>query len=409
MSSMAFKYLRTSNLKNKTVFLRVDVNEPIDEHGNLSDDFRIQSVIPTIKLLRQRGCKVIICAHLGRPEGKRLKELSLYPVARHLAALLDLPFQVVEKSNETPAAEFVFVTGDITTKAVQTVVTQARGSVVMLENIRYYPEEDNNSAAFSKLLASFAGAYVNEAFSVSHRKAASIVGIAKYLPGYVGLTLEKEIAALSRVLDRPKSPFVLMMAGIKISDKEKTLKNLVKRADHILVGGGIANVFFLARGFEVGLSKVEAEGRKLAWQMEKNFKGKLVFPDDVVVANKNLDKASIRVCAPHEVHKRELILDIGPKTILKYARIIKTARTLVWNGPLGHFEHKPFHTGTVALARVVGGVSKGQCFGVVGGGETVDAIRLAHQADYIDHLSTGGGAMLEYLAGDKLPGIEALK
>lgn len=408
---MALKFLKKASIQGKTVFVRLDINEPIGEDGKVADDFRIQAALPTIRFLQSQGCKIILTAHLGRPDGKVVQALSLLPVAERLAELLRYKITIDPKNNpEYPPNRVVFLTGDIRKKMTQDVVRDiASPHIVLLENIRFYKEEEENDAAFAKMLAGLADVYVNEAFSVCHHAGASVTGVPKIIPGYVGLQLEQEILALDRVLTRPKKPFVAMVAGIKISDKEKTLKNLGKTADYILTGGGIANVFFLAKGYELGLSKVEAESVKLAWQLEKNFKTKLLLPDDVVVANKQIDKQSIRVCAPHEVKKSELILDIGPKTILKYAGVLKKAKTIVWNGPMGKFEQKPFHHGTMSLARIVGSVGKRHCFTVVGGGETVDAIRLSHQAQFIDHLSTGGGAMLEYLAGDTLPGIEVLK
>lgn len=408
---MAIKYLRASNIKNKTVFLRVDINEPIGDTGKVADDFRIQSVIPTIEFLRERGCKVIICAHLGRPEGRHIQKLSLAPVAEHLANLLELKF--VEAKDQVPVhttPRLVFFTGDIRKDGVRKAIQQSGpDNVIVLENIRFYPEEEANDLFFAKKLANIADIYVNEAFSVDHHKAASLVGITKYLGSYAGLVLEREIKSLDTILLRPKRPFVVLMAGIKISDKAQVLENFAKKADILLLGGGLANLFFASRGYEVGLSKVERQGEKLAWEMDKNFKDKLLLPLDVVVANGQMDKGTIRVCASHEVRKNELILDIGPKTIHTYAQKLKSAKTIAWNGPLGLFEHRPFHHGTTALARIVGSVGTRKCFTVVGGGETVDAVRQAHQATYIDHLSTGGGAMLEYLAGNKLPGIEVLE
>jgi len=262
---------------------------------------------------------------------------------------------------------------------------------------------------FAKKLASLAEVYVNDAFGVDHRKAASLVAITKYLPGYCGLLLEKEIKSLDTVLKQSKKPFVLLMGGIKISDKVQTLENLGKKADKILLSGGLANLFFLTKGFEIGKSKVESDARKIAWTLEKNFKAKIVLPLDVVVADEKMDRDSIRVTEPHMIKPEEKILDVGPKTILAYAKELKAAKMIVWNGPLGYFEKKPFHTATIALARVIGGVASRKAFVLAGGGETVDALRLAHQLEHIDHVSTGGGAMLEYLAGKKLPGIEAIK
>jgi phosphoglycerate kinase len=406
---MAIKYLRTAKIKNKTVLLRVDVNVPIDKKtGKVADRFRIEQIIPTIRHLQKDGNTVIVCGHLGRPNGKNDPELSLKPVAETLADLLG--YKLVETDHALPdygINHLIFYKGNITQDKHHEQLGMAPGKdVVLLENLRFYPGEEKNDPVFAKKLASFAEVYVNDAFGVDHREAASVVGVAKYLPAYAGLLLEKEIKALDTVLKHHKHPFVLMMGGIKISDKVKTLENLGEKADKILLAGGIASLFFLAKGFEIGCSKVEEDAEKIAWALNKNFKDKIVLPQDVVVAN---DKKTIRVVEPHLIGKREAIYDIGPKTILAYANILKSAKTIVWNGPLGLFEVKPFHTATMALARIVGAVSTRKAFGVVGGGETVDAVREAGQLAHIDHISTGGGAMLEYLAGRKLPGIEALK
>lgn len=406
---MAIKYLKSAKLKGKTVLMRVDVNVPLTDAGAVSDDFRIRSIVPTVEYLLAQGCKVILCGHLGRPEGEWVLKYSLAPVARHLAELLHRPFAVSDKAVlEEPG--LVLWTGPVTEQSEREAINASPAThIILLENIRFYPAEEANEAGFAKQLASLADVYVNEAFAVDHRKAASITGVPKYIPAYAGLLLEQEIKGVQRVLGKPKSPFVVMMGGAKISDKAKTMQNLGKRADTILVGGGLANLFFAARGYEIGKSKAESEAVKLAWQMDKNFKGKLVLPVDVVVANAKLERNSIRTCAPHEVKKSELILDAGPKTILAFAKILKQAKTITWNGPLGFFEHPPFHHSTMALARVIGGVATGKAFAVVGGGETVDAIRQAHQEQYVDHVSTGGGALLEYLAGKELPGIKALE
>lgn len=406
---MAIKYLKAAKLKGKTVLMRVDVNVPLSDAGAVSDDFRIRSIVPTVERLLAQECKVILCGHLGRPDGVWTKKYSLAPVAEYVAQLLHRPYATSGAALPKKPGVILW-TGSVAEQAERAAIMQSPAEhVVVLENIRFYPEEEKNEASFAKQLASLADVYVNEAFAVDHRKAASITGVPKYLPAYAGLLLEKEITGLERILRKPKSPFVVMMGGAKISDKAKTLQNLGKRADTIIVGGGLANLFFAARGYEIGKSKAESDAVKLAWQMDKNFKGKLVLPVDVVVASATLDPNSIRTCAPHEVKKSELILDAGPKTILAFAKILKQAKTIVWNGPLGFFEHPPFHHSTMALARVIGGVATGKAFAVVGGGETVDAIRQAHQEQYVDHVSTGGGALLEYLAGKDLPGIKALE
>jgi len=223
------------------------------------------------------------------------------------------------------------------------------------------------------------------------------------------LLLEKEIKSLDSVLKHAKKPFVVMTGGIKLTEKVGALENLGKQADVILVGGGVANLMFKAKGYEIGLSKIEEGEMNIAWQIMKNFKHKLVFPLDVVVANKNVDASSIRVCQPFEVGASEQILDAGPKTIMEFSKHLKNAKTIVWSGPLGMYEKKPFHHASFALSRLIGGRGKGKAFVVAGGGDTLDVIRQTHQFEHIDHVSTGGGAMLEYLSGEKLPGIEALK
>lgn len=405
------KYLKTAKLKNKTVLLRVDVNEPIGERGVLEDDFRIRAIIPTIQFLVKQSCKVIIAGHLGRPEGKWDESLTLRPVAQRLAELLTFKFVETEHGlPDYPVNHLIFFRGNITDlKTSAQVQAVPEKDIVFLENLRFYPGEEENSPAFSKTLANLCDVYVNDAFAVSHRDSASIVGITKHRPSYAGLLLDKEIKSLTSVLVKPKSPFVVMIGGIKISEKAKTLEHLGKKADKILLGGGIANMIFLAKGISVGKSNVESEARETAWHLLQNFGDKIILPLDVVVANSNYDKSSIRVCNIHDVKKDEMILDLGPKSILQFATELKKAKTVVWNGPLGLFEEKPFATGTLALAKIVGAVSSGRAYGVVGGGETVDAVRHAHQAEFIDHVSTGGGAMLEFLSGDKLPGIKALE
>ncbi len=407
---MAIKYLKTAKIDNKTVLVRVDLNEPVSG-GQVEDDFRLRAILPTIKFLQDKHCAIILGSHLGRPEGKMDKHLSLRPVAEALAELLQLKFVETDRLlPQYPVDHLIFYTGDIAEPHNRLQLKELKSNnIVLLENLRFYKGEETNSAFFAKQLADLADVYVNEAFAVSHHKAASIAAITKYLPSYAGLLLQQEIHNLDYVLKQPKKPFIVMMGGIKISDKEKTLVNLAKRADKILLGGGLANILLEAQGLNIGQSVVEGESRRLAKQLLQNFKDKLVLPKDAVVASKAMAMSSIRAIPVYDVRQNEVMLDIGPQTMLEYARILKTAKTIVWNGPMGHFEVKPFDTGTMALARIIGGVSTGRAFSVIGGGETVEAVRRAHQATYIDHLSTGGGAMLEYLAGNKLAGLEALK
>jgi phosphoglycerate kinase len=408
---MAYKFLKAADIKDQTVLLRVDFNEGLDERGRLGDDYKIQAVLPTVRFLREHGAKIIIMSHAGRPEGQWQDKYTLKPMAARLAELLDLKF--VETEHEVlsyPLAHVVFVRGNLHQAKVQTAIKKIPAhNIIVLENLRFYPEEERNDSGFAKALASLGTVFVNDGFAVSHREAASTVAVTEYLPSFVGKLLEKEIRSLDYLLQKAKAPFVLIMGGIKISDKAKTLERLGKKADKILVGGGLANVFMAAEGLEIGESVIERESQQLAWMILKNFKDKIVLPKDVAVFDTALPQETAIIRNRYDVTKTEKICDIGPKAILDYAQIIKTAKTICWNGPLGYFEKKPFRAGTLSLARVVGGVSKGKAFGVVGGGETVAAVRQAAQEEYIDHVSTGGGAMLVYLSGAKMPALEALK
>lgn len=408
---MAIKFLKSTTIKNKTVLLRVDVNVPINkETGKIGDSFRIEQILPTVKLLQAAGNRIIICGHLGRPQGRDVK-LSLKPAAEKFAEILGYKFlETHHPLPSYPIRHVIFYTGNIESDThTEQLKKTSQQDIIFLENLRFYKGEEENDSHLAKKLAELADVYVNDAFGVDHRKAASTVAITKYLPSYCGLLLEKEIKYLDEVLKTKKKPFVLMMGGIKISDKVETIKHLGERADKILLGGGIANLFFLSKGYEIGKSKVESEALKTAWTLEKNFKSKILLPLDVVVCNQKMDRDSIRCCSPHEVKKTEIILDHGPKTMMAFARELKLAKVILWNGPLGLFEKKPFDMCTFALARIIGSVGKRKALAVVGGGETVNAVRQSHQFEHMDHVSTGGGAMLEYLAGKKLPGIEALK
>src|SRR3989344_1750693 len=406
---MAIKYLKSSSIKNKTVLLRPDLNCPV-ENGKVSDDFRLIESMPTIKLLLEDHNKLIILGHLGRPKGEWKEEFSFRPVAKELASRLGLKF--IETKTSVPGGKepsLIFYTGDLREdKHIQQIKNIPKKDVVFLENIRFYPEEAEKNESFAKQLASLADVFVQDGFGVVHHPATSVTEVPKFIPGFVGLLLEKEIKSLEAVLKRSQHPFVVMTGGIKLSEKVGALENLGKTPDNILVSGGVASLMFKAKGLEVGLSKIEEGETKTAWEIQKNFKDKIILPLDVVVANQAMDRDSVRVCSPYEVGKKEMMLDAGPKTILAFAAEIKKAKTIVWSGPLGLFEKSPFHHATMALARLIGGRGKGYAYVVAGGGDTVDAIVKAHQFEHIDHVSTGGGAMLEFLAGKKLPGIEVL-
>lgn len=409
---MAIKYLKSSSLKNKTVLVRGSLDANVDESANrISDDFRLRSFLPTAELLRQKNNKIIICGKRKRAGGKVSPEFSLKPAAECLADLMGLKFVATDhRVPDYGIPHLIFYSGDLReAKHQEQIKNIPAKDVVFLENLEFYPQELDNDPAFAKILASLADAYVDDDFSKCHHAVASNVAVVKHIPSYAGLLLEKEIKSLDAVLKHAKSPFVVMTGGVKLSEKVGALENLGRKADTILVGGSVASLMFLNKGYEIGLSKIEEKEKKTAWRIEKNFKNKIILPLDVVVADKKMSPNSIRACAPHQVGKNEQILDAGPKTIFEFAKHIKSAKTIVWSGPLGMFEQKPFHHATFALARLIGGRGKGRAFVVAGGGDTVDAIRQSHQFEHIDHVSTGGGAMLEYLAGAKLPGIEALR
>ncbi len=402
-----------NNLKNKRVLLRLDLNEEVNEKGELVDNFRIQAIIPTIKNLTKLGARIIIVSHLGRPEGKWDKKLSLRPIAQCLAECLDYKF--VETESALPSyriPHIVLYTRPITERGVgKSLSAQSAQDIVMLENIRFYEGEDANSADFAKLLAKFADYYIDDAFSVTHHPAASIVGITKCLPSNAGPLLEKEIRSLDHILSgNVRKPFVLLMGGIKIEDKAKTLINLSKRTDKILLGGGLANLFLAAQGYDIGKNEISKSSLAVAKELLLNLKSKLELPTDVVVlSSRSASHGKAQVKKITQVGATDQIFDIGPETILSYSKILKTAGTICWNGPLGYFEDKRFRAGTMALSKVIGGLGKRKAYTLAGGGETVAAIRLSGQLEHFDHVSTGGGAMLAYLAGEKLAGIEALK
>ncbi len=383
--------------KGKRVLVRVDFNIPLGPKGEIGpeEDARIRASLPTIQKLRKAGARVILVSHLGRPDGREAK-YSLAPVATHLSALLGTEVGFIGDNLEDDQL------------VERRIKAMSDGDVTILENIRFYKGEDSNSAFLARRLASFADAFVDDAFAVAHREAASNVGVTKYLPSYAGLLLETEVKHLSKLLGKPKRPFVVLMGGAKISSKLPTLKKLLSVADTVLVGGGMANNFFRAKGLGMGKSLVSSDDVKMAkGLLSKNGK-KLVLPKDLLCSTRLDDKAEPRYCRPEEIGKDEHAVDLGAETIREWAGIIKKAKTIVWNGPVGLFEVKKFSHGSVSLGRVVAARSTGKAFGVVGGGETVQCLLRTGMAEYVDHVSTGGGAMLEFLAGKTLPAIKPL-
>lgn len=384
------KTVRDIDVKGKKVFVRVDFNVPVKD-GVVGDDTRIRAALPTIQYLLDQGAAVILASHLGRPKGGPDPKYSLKPVADYLANLLGKTVAFAEDCIG-PVAEAA-------------AAALKPGDVLVLENTRFHPEEEKNDEGMSKALAKLADIYVNDAFGTAHRAHASTAGIAAYLPAVAGFLLEKEIKYLGQAIDDPKRPFVAILGGAKISDKIGVIKNLLKKADTILIGGGMANTFFKAQGYPMADSLVEEEALETARQLLAEGKDKIRLPVDVVIADKFDADAQSRVMPVGAVPDGWRILDIGPETVASYAKVISGAGTVVWNGPMGVFEFPRFAEGTYGIAKAV--ASSG-AISVIGGGESVAAINQSGLADKITHISTGGGASLEMLEGLELPGVAAL-
>lgn len=384
------KTVRDIDVKGKKVFVRVDFNVPVKD-GVVGDDTRIRAALPTIQYLLDQGAAVILASHLGRPKGGPDPKYSLKPVADYLANLLGKPV--------------VFAEDCIGPVAEAAAAALKPGEVLVLENTRFHPEEEKNDEGMSKALAKLADIYVNDAFGTAHRAHASTAGIAAYLPAVAGFLLEKEIKYLGQAIDDPKRPFVAILGGAKISDKIGVIKNLLKKADTILIGGGMANTFFKAQGYPMADSLVEEEALETARQLLAEGKDKIRLPVDVVIADKFDAEAQSRVMPVGAVPDGWRILDIGPETVDLYSKVINGAGTIVWNGPMGVFEFPRFAEGTYGIAKAV--ASSG-AISVIGGGESVAAINQSGLADKITHISTGGGASLEMLEGLELPGVAAL-
>jgi phosphoglycerate kinase len=382
-------------LAGRRVLLRVDFNIPLGPKGKIGpgEEVKLRESLPTIEHLLRGGARVVAVSHLGRPKNCEVK-YSLAPVARHLAKMLGRKVKFVDDCLED---------GE---KVDKSVAKLKDGEIALLENIRYYPEEEGNDKNFAKRLARLADIFVNDAFATCHRAHASTEGVTKFLPSYAGFLVEKEVKSLDHVLKKPKKPFYVLMGGAKISSKLPTLKKMLAVADKVFLGGGMANSFFAAKGWSVGKSKVAPEEVRLAKALLKNRK--IVLPLDVLAATSLSDRANVRVSAPDCVKPNEFVIDIGTQTMRSFALELKKAQTIVWNGPVGLFEVKLFSHGTVILGRVIASRSKGRAFGVVGGGETIAALERTGMSEWVDHISTGGGAMLEYLSGKTLPGIKPL-
>jgi phosphoglycerate kinase len=395
----------------KRVLMRAGFDVPLKlskekEIFEVADENRIKSALPTIEYLIKNKSKIIIISHLGRPDGQWLKEKSMWPVAQDLARLLNR--KAVRVSDKLPAygvPHVYFFETDITKKDFSPLTKKMKaGDILFLENMRFYKGEEENDKSFIETLAKYGDLFVSDAFSVAHRKEASTFGVAQKLKPYAGIALMQEISALNKVLKNPHKPMVVVMGGAKISDKVDTIHALAKHAQHVCIGGAIANAFIAAKGYEIGKSKVAEI--PLAKELLRNYRDKLVLPIDLVVAKSPKDNA--RVVTIDKILPNDSVYDIGPKTVSKFSELIKTGKTIVWNGPMGLIEEPKFAFGSKAIAHIFAWRAKGPAFGVVGGGESVEVVHMAKVAEFIDHVSTGGGAMLEYLSGKTLPGIKVL-
>ena len=375
--------------------MRVDFNVPLDEQGEITDDTRIRASLPSIQLAVEKGAKLVLASHLGRPKGKVNPAMSLHPAAERLATLLDRPVS--------------FATDCVGLQAEKNVSELKEGGVLLLENLRFHKEEEANDAEFAKQLAGKAEVYINDAFGSAHRAHASTEGITHHVAvKAAGLLMEKEVEYLGKALGNPQHPYVAIVGGAKVSDKIKFLQNLMGVADTILIGGAMAYTFLKAQGVEVGLSRVEADKLDLAKELLAQAKQNDVdfrLPKDHIVAEKLDAAAKAETVDSIAIPADRMGLDIGPKTIAEYAAAIKQAKMIIWNGPMGVFEIDQFARGTVEVAQAV---AESEAVSIVGGGDSVAAVHKAGIEDKITHISTGGGASLEFLSGLKLPGVEAL-
>jgi phosphoglycerate kinase len=385
------KTIRDIDVNDKKVLVRVDFNVPLAE-GKVGDDTRVRAALPTIQYLLDKGAAVILCSHLGRPKGGPDPKYSLKPVAEHLAGLLGKPVS--------------FAKDCIGPEAEKAAGALKKGEVLVLENTRFHPEEEKNDMQMAEQLASLADLFVNDAFGTAHRAHASTEGVTHFKPGVAGFLLEKEIKYLGQAVANPQRPFVAILGGAKISDKIGVINNLLTRADAVLIGGGMANTFIKAQGFDVADSLVEDESLPVARELLEKAAGKLHLPVDVVLADKFDAEAASRIVATGNVPAGWRILDIGPETVNAFAKVISTAGTVVWNGPMGVFEFAKFANGTFGVAKAV---AESPAVSIIGGGESVAAIQQSGLADKITHISTGGGASLEMLEGLELPGVAALE
>jgi phosphoglycerate kinase len=385
------KSIRDIDVHGKRVLVRVDYNVPIAE-GKVADDTRIRAAMPTVEYLLQHGAALILCSHLGRPKDGPDLKYSMRPVAAHLSALLGQPVAFAE--------DCIGPTAEAAAKVLQP------GDVLVLENTRFHPQETKNDPEMARQLAALADIYVNDAFGSAHRAHASTEGVARFLPAVAGFLMEDEIRYLGQAIDQPQRPFIAILGGAKISDKIGVIRNLLTKADQVLIGGGMANTFFKAQGYHIGDSLVEEDALETARQLLQDGGTTLRLPVDVVIADRFDANAELKVMPMGQIPDGWRILDIGSETIEAFGKVISDAGTIVWNGPMGVFEFPRFAEGTFGVARLV---AESNAISVIGGGDSVAAINQAGLAGRITHISTGGGASLEMLEGLVLPGLAALQ
>ena len=389
------KTVKDVDVRSKRVLVRVDYNVPLDANGNVSDDKRITASLPTINYLLEQGARIILCSHLGRPKGEVKKEFSLAPVAKRLKELL-------------PGVNIYFASDCIGEEAERKAAALKDGEILLLENLRFHKEEEKNDPEFAKKLASLAEIYVSDAFGTVHRAHASTAGVAAYLPAVAGFLIGKELSIMGGALESPERPFVAILGGAKVADKIGVITNLLNKCDTLLIGGGMAYTFLKAMGYEIGDSLLDAESIDLAKQLMETAKEKgvkLLLPVDTVVAKAFAADAEHMIVSANAIPAGWQGLDIGEKTRELFAAEIKNAKTVIWNGPMGVFEFPEFAKGTEAVAKACA-----ECGGttIIGGGDSASAVKKLGYADKMTHISTGGGASLEFLEGKVLPGVAAL-
>ncbi|MBN2325300.1 MAG: phosphoglycerate kinase [Spirochaetes bacterium] len=391
---MTKKTVKDVDLEGRRVIMRVDFNVPLDSAGRITDDTRIRAALPTIEYVMERKTKLVLMSHLGRPKGQEKEELRLVPVGKRLSELIGRDVIICKDS-----------IGEETKKIIS---GMQNGDVALLENLRFHKEEEQNDPGFAQELASYADVYVNDAFGTAHRAHASTEGIAKLLPAYAGFLMEKEINFLGKLLYSPEHPYIAIIGGAKVSTKIAVLEKLIERVEVLIIGGGMCYTFLKAKGFEVGNSLVETDKVNLAFELIKKAdekKIKLLLPLDHVIADKVEEEAKIRIVDTNAIPPGMIGLDIGPKSIRVFKKEIKAAKTILWNGPMGVFEIEKFSKGTRQIGKALAS-SRGTT--VVGGGDSVAAVNAAGLSGSITHVSTGGGASLEFLEGKDLPGVVAL-